>query len=603
MTKQTVEQLARALKPYVLAWITGATGAAAGASTQLHVLATNTSLGPLHSVSGVTPNSFLVANATGNDALMRIIAISDLPVHTSTHSHVDLVGVTSDQHHGQSHVFATTAGLGADHTTSGLSVGQVLRATSPTTAVFGALIAGDLPIHTHDHLVDLTNVTADQHHAQTHVLATTSGLGADHTVSGLTAGMVLRATGTTTAKFAALLAADLPIHTHDHDVDLTNVSADDHHAQSHVLATVSGLGADHTVSGLTAKQVLIATSPTAAEFAALDHDADLTGLTPDNHHAQSHILATTLALGADHTVSGLTAGQFIRATGAATAAFQAIATADLPDLPTPGTLSVASTNDGTAPHTHTITSSSNPGAAASILATDALGELQLVKLYTTDYVRADGGLTTANVDPGTNRLYVGDYGVILGGLHVGGTGDPGTDNLDVDGGVKIGIGGENPTAGQLALTGRIIESTPTQVGVGSSSAQTLATGTWEEIAFNTEITDPLGMHDNVTNNSRLTSQVDGTYLVTAQVRFLANATGDRGLALWRAQLSGNNRWIVLQITPTSSGSTDHYLNISTVIDLDTGQYIEARAFQTSGGNLDIGVLGNVVPHFSAIRIA
>lgn len=46
-----------------------------------------------------------------------------------------------------------------------------------------------------------------------------------------------------------------------------------------------------------------------------------------------------------------------------------------------GTLTVATGNDATiANHTHAITSSSNPGAAASILASDASGYLQLVRL-------------------------------------------------------------------------------------------------------------------------------------------------------------------------------------------------------------------------------
>lgn len=42
-----------------------------------------------------------------------------------------------------------------------------------------------------------------------HVLATTTGLGPQHTTSGLTAGMLLRATGATTAAFANVTAADI----------------------------------------------------------------------------------------------------------------------------------------------------------------------------------------------------------------------------------------------------------------------------------------------------------------------------------------------------------------------------------------------------------
>jgi hypothetical protein len=44
----------------------------------------------------------------------------------------------------------------------------------------------------------------------------------------------------------------------------------------------------------------------------------------------AHVLATTAGLGASHTTSGLTVGQYLRATAAAAAAFQAIPGADVP---------------------------------------------------------------------------------------------------------------------------------------------------------------------------------------------------------------------------------------------------------------------------------
>jgi hypothetical protein len=53
-------------------------------------------------------------------------------------------------------------------------------------------VAAEIATHTSD---------ADAHHNQSHVLATASGLGADHTVSGLTAGHVLRATGGHNGRF------------------------------------------------------------------------------------------------------------------------------------------------------------------------------------------------------------------------------------------------------------------------------------------------------------------------------------------------------------------------------------------------------------------
>lgn len=63
-----------------------------------------------------------------------------------------------------------------------------------------------------------------------------------------------------------------------------------------------------------------------------------------------------------------------------------------------------------------------------------------------DYISVLGGVHVGGTsDPGTDNLVVdgissvGDYITALGGIHVGGTSDPGTDNLIVDGDVGLGI--------------------------------------------------------------------------------------------------------------------------------------------------------------------
>ena len=63
---------------------------------------------------------------------------------------------------------------------------------------------------------------------------------------------------------------------------------------SHIIATNSGLGPQHTISGAAAGQVLRASSATAANFQKLDH-ADLTGI-GTNTHAQidTHIANATI---------------------------------------------------------------------------------------------------------------------------------------------------------------------------------------------------------------------------------------------------------------------------------------------------------------------
>lgn len=86
--------------------------------------------------------------------------------------------------------------------------------------------------------------------------------------------------------------------------------------------------------------------------------------------------------GAWTLVSTLAGAGLIAATGvlAVGAGLGLTVNADDVALTTPGTLTVATTNNSTGSHLHTITSSANPGAAASILASDANGYLRLVRL-------------------------------------------------------------------------------------------------------------------------------------------------------------------------------------------------------------------------------
>lgn len=74
-----------------------------------------------------------------------ILARSQAPwVATDIASSIATHATLPNVHHAQGHVLATTTGLGADHTTSGLTTGQVLRATGATTAQFMALTNGDI---------------------------------------------------------------------------------------------------------------------------------------------------------------------------------------------------------------------------------------------------------------------------------------------------------------------------------------------------------------------------------------------------------------------------------------------------------------------------
>ncbi len=107
-------------------------------------------------------------------------------------------------------------------------------------------------------------------------------------------------------------------------------------------------------------------------------------------HTLSFVLGDTnrtLTIGASASVSGSNTGdQTITLTGAVTGSGTgSFATT----IATPGTLTVSSTNSTATAHTHAITSSSAPGAAASLLATDSSGIIgstgtRIVKGWFTD---------------------------------------------------------------------------------------------------------------------------------------------------------------------------------------------------------------------------
>ena len=136
-------------------------------------------------------------------------------------------------------------------------------------------------------------------HAQAHAVD-----GADHTASGLTAGHIMRATGATAFAFGALQDGDIPAAI-ARDSEL--------HGQAHAVD-----GVDHSASGLTAGHIMRAIGATTFAFGALQ-DGDIpAAIARDTElHAQAHVLD-----GADHTISGKTDGQVLKATGATTFAFE-----------------------------------------------------------------------------------------------------------------------------------------------------------------------------------------------------------------------------------------------------------------------------------------
>ncbi len=126
--------------------------------------------------------------------------------------------------------------------------------------------------------------------------------------------------------------------------------------------------------------------------------------------AGAGITVTADAVAVDGTVArstwpvtagaGLTGGGNLAAAGitlAVGAGAGLSVNADDVALTTPGTLTVATANVAAGSHTHAITSSANPGAAASLLATDADGSL----ILDTDVLRVSATVNAVWINSGT----------------------------------------------------------------------------------------------------------------------------------------------------------------------------------------------------------
>ena len=115
------------------------------------------------------------------------------------------------------------------------------------------------------------------------------------------------------------------------------------------------------------------------------------------------------------------------------------------------------------------------------------------------------------------------------------------------------------------------------------SDQTLTTATLTVIAWNTEAFDTDGLHDLVTNNSRITVALTGKYLVVVSISYTGHATGTR---LVRVSVNGTDQPDIAQLPLTGSTETAT-LSGATILSLTANDYVEAKAYQTSGGDLDV----------------
>lgn len=138
------------------------------------------------------------------------------------------------------------------------------------------------------------------------------------------------------------------------------------------------------------------------------------------------------------------------------------------------------------------------------------------------------------------------------------------------------------------------------VRVTHSEAQTIGNSTTTPLSFDTTRFDTNSIHDNVTNNSRLTFHTAGVYQLTGNLRWDNNTTGRRIIFI-----VVNDATSIVNSEIHGPPITGHVvvINITTLYSFDIGDYAELKVHQTSGGDLDTVVTNNYTPEFMAVKVA
>lgn len=121
------------------------------------------------------------------------------------------------------------------------------------------------------------------------------------------------------------------------------------------------------------------------------------------------------------------------------------------------------------------------------------------------------------------------------------------------------------------------------------SNQSIPNNTWTALSFDTIITEEKPATTSQWSSgdpTKLICRLPGYYLINAHVRFAANATGVRGINLMKNGVS-----LTAIIIAAFSGQ-DPTIQCSAIVKLDTGDYIEAKAYQNSGGALNAVATSN-----------
>lgn len=153
-----------------------------------------------------------------------------------------------------------------------------------------------------------------------------------------------------------------------------------------------------------------------------------------------------------------------------------------------------------------------------------------------------------------------------------------------------------PSAGQVI---RAADVTVQACRVTRTTSQSIPNGADTTVAFTSEQFDNNAMHNNSTNNSRITINEPGLYTVGFCGRLASASTYTSIVA--SIVLNGSST-IVEHLHPGTSIGVTQRITVSTMDEFVANDYIEVVIYQTSGSARNLEVAGDFSPVFWAARI-
>jgi hypothetical protein len=160
------------------------------------------------------------------------------------------------------------------------------------------------------------------------------------------------------------------------------------------------------------------------------------------------------------------------------------------------------------------------------------------------------------------------------------------------------VGSSEVANGSLG-TAEFASSIPA-VRVTRTVNQTIHSDTFTKLNFNSEYYDTASIHSNSSNISRLTAPVSGIYEVTAQLHWgPALFGGERALILLKNGADIAEHAVHADTAASNAPDT----NVTTMVRLAAGDFVEAEVHQTSGADVTILPRPDFSPVFSMTWLA